>query len=200
MPLAIKNWTWERPKRKEERKPATFTCPYCNGDVAAATNETMIIDDITGMPRYHIYKCPRCHMPVTLAPDGSTIPPSLFLPFDEIRHLPHKIKRMYGECRQSFLNESYFSVMTVSHSLLIITAIDKGATANKKFSVYVNYLKAKGFIAEQQKVWVEKIEELATRYIHETDEATKADAEKTIVFISQILKNIYELPAMAQEG
>ena len=198
MPLATKNWTWEKPKAKD-RKQRTFTCPYCNCDVAAASPETLIIDDITGNPRYHIYKCPRCHMPVTIGTDGTIIPPSLFLPFENIGYLPSKIKQMYAECRESFSNHNYYSVIFVAHSLMVQIAMDKGADANKG-NKYVDYLKKNGFIAEQEKIWVDKIRELGDRYINQADEATKADAERTIIFVSQILRNIYELPEMAREG
>lgn len=198
MPLATKNWTWEKPKAKD-RKQATFTCPYCNCDVSAPFAETLIIDDITGKPRYHIYKCPRCHMPVTIGTDGTIIPPSLFLPFENIGYLPSKIKQMYAECRESFSNGNYYAVILVAHSLMVQIAIDKGADTNKG-NKYVYYLKKNGYIAEQEKIWVDKIRELGDRYINETDEATKIDAERTIIFVSQILRNIYELPAMAQEG
>lgn len=194
----LQEWTWVKPKAKD-RKPATFICPYCAGDVVVAASEAMIVDDITGMPKYHIYKCPRCHMPVTIAPDGSTIPPSLFLPFGEIGCLPSKIKQMYAECRESFANRGYYSVILVAHSLMVQIAIDKGADTNKG-NKYVDYLKKNGYIAEQEKVWVDKIRELGDHYINDTDEATKKDAERTIIFVSQILRNIYELPEMAREG
>jgi hypothetical protein len=153
----------------------------------------------TGAIHYHIFKCPQCHMPVSKGLDGKIIPPSLFLPFDDIRHLPEKIEKMYGECRKSFSNECYYSVIMVARSLMMHIAVDKGANTNLKFIEYVAYLKTNGFISEHEKMWVDKIRELGNRYIHKTDEATKADAERTIVFISQMLKNIYELPQLAME-
>lgn len=194
--LAIKEWKWEKPKPK---KQGTFTCPYCNG-VVTTFAETRIVDVDKGAIPYHIYKCPQCHMPVTIGIDGQIIPPSLFLPFEPIGHLPLKIKKMYEECGRAFLNECYHSVIIVAHSLMMQIAIEKGAEPKKAFKEYVTYLRKEGYIAENEKVWVDKIRELGERCMHGDDIAIKTDAYIAFDFVSQVLRSIYEMPARVREG
>lgn len=196
--LAIKEWLWEKPS-KREKKDETFCCPYCNVNVRTFA-DTRIVDAELGAIKYHIFKCTQCCMPVTIGQDGQIIPPSLFLPFEDIKYLPEKIEKMYAECRKSFSNACYYSVIMVARSLLMRIAIDKGANENLGLVEYVNYLEAEGHTSPSNRTWVDRIREQGDRYVREIDEATKVEAERMIVFISQLLKNIYELPQMAREG
>lgn len=197
MAIEIKEWRWEKPS-KRERKEETFLCPYCNVNIRTNA-DTRIVDAELGAIKYHIFKCTQCCMPVTIGQDGKIIPPSLFLPFDNIKYLPEKIENMYAECRKSFSSDCYYSVIMVARSLIMHIAADKGAASNLRFIQYVNYLESEGYISRHNRTWVDKIRERGNHYIHEIDEATKAEAERTIVFISQLLKNVYELPQMAME-
>lgn len=196
--LAIKEWLWEKPS-KREKKEETFRCPYCNV-VVRTLADTRIVDAELGAIKYHIFKCTQCCMPVTIGQDGQIIPPSLFLPFEDIKFLPGKIEKMYIECRKSFSNACYYSVIMVARSLLMHIAVDKDADENLGFIEYVDFLEAEGHISRSNRSWVDKIRERGDHYLHEIDEATKVEAERTIVFVSQLLKNVYELPQMAMEG
>jgi len=193
----IKEWRWEKPTKRDKTEKA-FTCPYCSVRVKVPA-ETRIFDAETGAIKFHIFKCSNCCMPVTIGQDGSIIPPSLFLPFENITHLPEKIEKMYDECRKSFSAECYYSVIMVARSLIMRIAVDKGALVKLTFEKYVIYLQDQGYISQNNLIWVDKIRRLGNHFIHEVDEATKADAERSIVFVSQLLKNIYELPGMAME-
>jgi len=195
--LEIKEWRWEKPKR-QERRESTFQCPYCN-TVICAFPDTRIIDVDLGAIKYHIYKCSRCCMPVTIGQDGSIIPPSLFLPFEDVKHLPENIDRMYAECRKTFSSECYCSAIMVARTLMMHVAVDKGAAQNLKFVEYIDYLEHEGFISSRNRTWVDRIRVIGNHYIHEVDEATKEKAEHSIVFVSQLLKNVYELPQRAME-
>jgi hypothetical protein len=197
MMLAIKEWLWEKPS-KRDRKEETFCCPYCNVTVRT-TADTRIFDAELGAIQYHIFKCPQCCMPVTIGQDGSIIPPSMFLPFDDIQHLPENIEKMYIECRRSFSNECYYAVIMVARSLVMHIAVDKGAETNLRFVQYIDYLETEGFTSRHNRTWVDKIRERGNHYVHEIDEATKDEAALIIVFISHLLKNVYELPQLAME-
>lgn len=193
--IDIKEWTWETVK-KRETTTKTITCPYCNVRVQAASN-TRIIDVATGSIKYNIHKCPECFMPVIIGLNGDIIPQSQLLPFEDVRYLPANIEKLYNECRKCFLNECYHSVIMVSRSLLMYVAVDKGDTAGKSFVKYIDYLESNGYIGAQNKAWVDKIRTIGNKYVHELDEATKEDAEKVIVFIKQLLGNLYEMPQLA---
>lgn len=195
--IEIKEWTWE-PIRKKDVLAKTITCPYCGVRVQASSN-TRIVDTATGAIKYRIHKCPECFMPVIIGLDGTIIPQSQLLPYEDVRFLPANVEKLYNECRKCFLNECYHSVIMVSRTLLMHIAVDKGDVAGKSFLAYINYLEANGYIGSQNKAWVDKIREIANKYVHEMDMATKEDAHKVIVFIKQLLGNLYEMPHLAEE-
>ena len=195
MAIDIKEWTWEAVKKKDAPSK-TIACPYCNVTVKAMSN-TRIVDVATGAIKYHIHKCPECFMPVIIGLDGKIIPQSQLLPFEDVHFLPESIEKLYNECRKCYLNECYHSVIMVSRSLLMHVAVDKGDVVGKSFSKYIDYLENNGFIGSQNKAWVDKIRLIGNKYVHELDEATEDDAKKVILFIKQLLGNLYEMPQLA---
>lgn len=194
--LQIKEWTWQ-PIKKKELSSKTITCPYCNVRVQAPSN-TRIVDVDSGVIKYTIHKCPECFMPVIIGLDGKIIPQSQLLPFEDVRFLPPSIEKLYNECRKCYLNECYHSVIMVSRSLLMHVAVDKGDTAGESFAHYINYLETNGFIGRQNKDWVDKIRTIGNKYVHELDEASEEDAQKVILFLKQLLGNLYEMPQLAR--
>ena len=195
--IEIKEWTWE-PIRKRDIAAKTITCPYCGVRVQASST-TRIVDTATGAIKYQIHKCPECFMPVIIGLDGKIIPQSQLLPYEDVRFLPVNVEKLYNECRKCFLNECYHSVIMVSRTLLMYIAVDKGADAGKTFAEYINYLETNGFIGSQNKAWVDKIRKIGNKYTHEMGMATQEDADKVIVFIKQLLGNLYEMPHLAEE-
>ena len=195
--IEIKEWTWE-PIRKRDIAAKTITCPYCGVRVQASST-TRIVDTATGAIKYQIYKCPECFMPVIIGLDGKIIPQSQLLPYEDVRFLPANVEKLYNECRKCFLNECYHSVIMVSRTLLMYIAVDKGADAGKTFAEYINYLETNGFIGSQNKAWVDKIRKIGNKYTHEMGMATQEDSDKVIVFIKQLLGNLYEMPHLAEE-
>lgn len=194
--LEIKEWNWVNLKKKDI-STKTITCPYCNVRVQAESN-TRIIDAETGAIKYHIHKCPECFMPVIIGLDGKIIPQSQILPFDDVRYLPASIEKLYIECRKCYLNECYHSVIMVARTLLMHVAVDKGDGTGKSFAQYIGYFETNGFIGSQNKEWVDKIRTIGNKYVHQLDEATAEDAQKVIMFIKQLLGNLYEMPQLAR--
>lgn len=137
-------------------------------------------------------------MPVIIGLDGKIIPQSQLLPFDDVRYLPESIDKLYVECRKCYLNECYHSVIMVSRTLLMHIAVDKGDDTDKSFAQYITFLETRGFIGSQNKEWVDKIRTIGNKYVHELDNATSEDAEKVILFIKQLLGNLYEMPQLAR--
>lgn len=194
--LEIKEWDWVNLKKKDV-STKTITCPYCNVKVQAESN-TRIIDAETGAIKYHIHKCPECFMPVIIGLDGKIIPQSQILPFGDVRYLPASIEKLYIECRKCYLNECYHSVIMVARTLLMHVAVDKGDSTGKSFAQYINYFETNGFIGSQNIEWVDKIRTIGNKYVHQLDEATPEDAQKVIMFIKQLLGNLYEMPQLAR--
>lgn len=193
--IDIVEWAWESVKKKEAF-PKTITCPYCGVRVQAIPT-TRIVDQSSGAIKYHIHKCPECFMPVIIGLDGKIIPQSQLLPFEDVRFLPESIENLYNECRKSYQNECYHSVIMVSRLLLMHIAVDKGDVPGRKFIQYLDYLEAEGYIGSQNKPWVDRIRTIGNTYTHELVDASKEDAEKEILLLKQLLGNIYEMPRLA---
>lgn len=87
----------------------------------------------------------------------------------------------------------------VSRTLLMYIAVDKGADVGKRFVEYIDFLEVNGYIGSQNKAWVDKIRKIGNKYTHEMGMATQEDADKVIVFIKQLLGNLYEMPHLAEE-
>lgn len=196
--LEVKEWKWEKVKTKD-RKEMTICCPYCNVTVRIYS-DTRIFDADTGAIKYHIFKCPECYMPVTIGLDGEIIPPSRFLPFGGIQHLPAKIENMYNECRKCFANACFYSVIMLARTMIMHIAVDFGAPQNLNFVQYIDHLETEGYISRHNRTWVDKIRKMGNHYTHELDEATEDEANLAVVFIKQLLTNMYELPQMANRG
>jgi hypothetical protein len=194
--ITIKEWKWEKVKAKE-RKEATLDCPYCATRVRAES-DTRIFDTDSGSIKYHIHKCPECFMPIIIGLDGNIIPQSQVLPFEDVRYLPVRIEKLYNECRKSYGNECFHATIMVARSLLMHVAVDKGATSNLKFIQYIDYLETEGYISKHNRNWVDKIRITGNQYIHELDEATSEEANIVMIFIKQLLGNVYEMPELAR--
>ena len=194
--IDIREWTWE-PIKKKEISTKTVTCPYCGVHVQASSS-TRIVDTATGAIKYQIHKCPECFMPIIIGLNGEIIPQSQLLPYEDVRFLPANIEMLYNESRKCFLNECYHSVIMVSRTLLMHIAVDKGAGAGERFVDYINYLESNGYIGSQNKSWVDKIREIGNKYTHQLVMASQEDADKVIIFIKQLLGNLYEMPRLAE--
>lgn len=195
--IDIKEWKWEPISKKESlTKTKTITCPYCNFHVRTIPN-TRIVDVSSGAIKHTIHRCPECFMPVIIGLDGKIIPQSQWLPFEDVKFLPPPIESLYNECRKCYQNECYHSVVMVARSLLMHICVDKGDTPGKSFVDYINFLETNGYIGSQNKPWVDKIRTIANDYVHKIVVAKQDDAEKVIIFIKQLLGNLYEMPQLA---
>ena len=195
MTLIIKEWKWDKIKKKEQLSK-TLTCPYC--DVKVSTpSDTRIFDPDTGIIKFNIHKCPDCFMPIIIGTDGKVIPKTQTLPFADVRYLPPSVEKLYAECRMCYLNECYYSVIMVARTVLMHIAVDKGDNVGKSFFEYISFFEINGYIGRQNKPWVDKIRTIGNKYVHQLDDATAEDAEKVILFIKQLLGNLYEMPHLA---
>ncbi len=194
--IEIKEWKWEKVKARE-RNEVTLHCPYCATRVRAQS-DTRIFDVDSGSIKYHIHKCPECFMPIIIGLDGKVIPQSQVLPFEDVRYLPDRIEKLYNECRKSFGNECFHATIMVARSLLMHVAVNKGASSNLRFIQYIDYLETEGYISSHNRNWVDQIRVMGNQYIHELDEATNEEANKVMIFIKQLLGNVYEMPELAR--
>ena len=194
--IEMKEWKWEKVKAKE-RFSKTLDCPYCSIAVHAPS-DVRILDEDAGIIRYHIHKCPKCYMPIIISFNGTVIPKSQALPFGDVQFVPEKIEKMYTECRLGYLNGCYYSTIMLARTMIMHIAHDLGSGTKQRFVDYINYLESEGYISKHNKNWVDKIRLSGNQYIHQLDEPTEEDARKVMMFIKQLLGNVYEMPELAR--
>ncbi len=75
-------------------------------------------------------------------------------------------------------------------------AVERGAEAGKPFGFYVDYLAKTGYIPPNGLAWVDYIRERGNEANHEIALMKKTDADAVLTFTENLLRNVYELPAL----
>lgn len=74
-------------------------------------------------------------------------------------------------------------------------AIQKGASLDKGFSYYVDYLDEKGYVPPDGKQWVDHIRKMGNKGNHELEFFTREQAEEVVIFTQMLLILTYEFPS-----
>lgn len=179
-----------------------YECGYCGCRVSSY--EGMELTGGGDEMSACIYMCNNCHLP-TLFYDGrlydglpfaedvyAQIPGVRY--WEQIKHLPEEVGKIYEEARDSFSVGAYTAVMLLCRKLLMHVAVDLGADKNKRFIDYINYFEDEGYISKNARLWVDQIRKLGNGANHEIMIGNREDAKKIIKFSAMLLKTNYEYP------
>ena len=114
--------------------------------------------------------------------------------FDNIKHLPEDVEKIYNEMRDSFSMKAYTCCVIAGRTLLAHVGVEQGAEENQSFVYYVDFLVDNYLAKNKSKPWVDKVRKLGNDSAHKLVIASKEDAESSLNFISAILKIVYEFP------
>lgn len=182
---------WQNQARLPDSRP--FTCGYCGIYVAPVFGYVLSGYEATGHIRISI--CPHCSMPtyldVTTSP-ATQKPGAVF--GDKVEHVPKEIDALYGEARNCHAIAAYTSGAMACRKILMNVAVEQGAAQNQKFFQYVDFLEGKGYVPPNGKAWIDHIRKKGNEAAHEISAANKDDLEDLLVFLSMLLKFIYEFP------
>jgi hypothetical protein len=78
-------------------------------------------------------------------------------------------------------------------------AVSQGADPGKNFVTYVNYISDNHYVPPQGKKWIDPIRDKGNDATHEIPEINEVDAKRILTFTMMLLKNNYELAAIAEE-
>jgi hypothetical protein len=79
-------------------------------------------------------------------------------------------------------------------------AVQQGAPENQSFQSYVDYLNKHGFIPPNGKKWVDATRKKGNDANHEITLKAAQDAHNIIRFSEMLLRFVYEMPNMLEEG
>jgi hypothetical protein len=157
-----------------------WTCGFCGdataSDVAyypkkAATNAGRDVFE-----HWSIRICQSCQRP-TWHEDGRHYPP--VRPGRDVSNVPEDTGQLYSEMRDAAGAGAHTASALTGRKILMHVAVEKGAKEGLSFLQYVNYLIDKGYVPTDSDDWV------------------AGDTAALIVLTEQLLRNVYELPAVA---
>lgn len=104
------------------------------------------------------------------------------------------VRQLYEEARKDSSSGCFTSAVMCCRKILMSVAVVKGATKNKQFEYYVDYLVEKNYIPADARQWVDAIRSLGNKATHEIKVSHQKDAEIAIIFTGMLLKQIFEFP------
>ncbi len=165
-----------------------YKCGYCNYVVASTVG--YYSKSRTGADR-HVYICPNCQKPTYW--DYNSLVPSP-IPGSDVTHLPQEVAGLYLEARRCMAVEAYTASVMASRKLLMNIAVSKGASLDKSFLDYVQFLATKGFVPPDGTGWVDHIRKKGNEANHEIKLMGKSDAEDLVQFSEMLLRFVFEFP------
>jgi Domain of unknown function (DUF4145) len=176
---------------------AQWVCGFCSSEVGSAKGyaATNIYD--RGRTTFEVATiriCPACGYP-TLFRGGAVIPGPLV--GKSVEHVPEDVYPLYEEARLCLSHGASNACVLICRKILMHVGVEKGAGAGKSFAAYVNHL-ADGFLPPNAKDWVDHIRKAGNQATHELPDVSPEEAMKTLRFVEQLLRNVYELPALGK--
>jgi len=141
--------------------------------------------------------CPICSHGSVKDRDGLTYPGPKF--GDNLKGLPADIDDAYNEARNCISVGAYSACTLICRKILMHIAVDKGDTEGKKFVEYIDYLKTSDYVTSAMDDWVDKIREGGNDSTHKIPPASEDKAKNILLFIIQMLRNVYEMQFIADE-
>jgi len=169
-------------------------CGHCSRDVSAW--EIGHYSDTRGIKTFWVI-CPICSHGSVIDRNGKVYPSSKF--GDELIGLPKDVHDGYEEARNCMSVNAYSACTLLCRKILMHVAVDKGDTEGKKFVEYIDYLKKEGYITKVMDDWVNKIREGGNDSTHKIPPASEKKAKNILLFIIQLLRNVYEMKYIADQ-
>jgi len=179
----------------EELRSKNYTCGYCGHPLASNFGYYRTgNEDASGMANAIIYICHFCFKPTYFDIDCKQTPGSK--PNEDVSGVTDQnVLYLYEESRDAYSKNAFTAVVLCCRKLLMHIAVSKGASPNKKFIEYVEYLATKGYIPPDATGWVDQIRTKGNEANHEISIMSEADAKDLLSFCAMLLKIIYEFPS-----
>jgi len=170
-----------------------FLCGHCGNK----GNGAVIAEYTKHSPGIRWVMCPTCSHGTVIDRNGITYPSPKF--GDELQGLPKEVSNAYDEARNCMSVNAFSACTLLCRKLLMHVAVDKGDTEGKNFTEYIDYLKTSGYITSAMDDWVDKIREGGNDATHKIPPATEKIAKNILLFIIQLLRNVYEMKFIADQ-
>ena len=142
-----------------------------------------------GYPDIALIECHTCHIKSVICNEYYYAPTHI----DNEDEYPENIVDNYKEMMMNLNTNSYTSCAMMCRRILMLIAIDLGATKNKKFEYYVKYLENRGYVTPQMKRWVDNIRKIGNDANHNYESVLERHAMFSPMFIVALITKIYAM-------
>ena len=172
---------------------ASWTCGHCGERVSIGAGWAGI-DDGNKQATVYIRPCPHCWLPTFFGPKGEPMPHAK--PGRSVASLPNDVERLYEEARRAAIARAYTATVLCCRKILLHVAVERGADEPKNFVACVQWLLEQSYLPGNAAGWVDYIRKLGNDANHEIVVMTEEQALHVLALTEQLLRNVYELPAM----
>jgi hypothetical protein len=166
-----------------------YTCAHCGIQISGA---------VVGTWEQTVWLiCTNCGEGSVKTNAGIIYPSVPFGP--KVEALPPAVAEAYTESRTCMAGGAYTACELMCRKILMHVAAEKGAKPGLAFAAYLDYLEKAGHITATMKPWVDLIREHGNQSTHELPSPDQARAESTVMFTAELLRLVYEIPALAQK-
>lgn len=176
----------------------SYTCGYC-GNYLASERGYLGVYHHNSNYRAYIYICHKCFKATFFDSDNNQTPGHSI--GQSIKFISDKdVENLYEEARKCFSIGAYTSAVMCCRKLLMNISASEGAKEGLSYVDYVSYLESNNYIPPKGKEWVDKIRKLGNEANHSIEFKTKDDASLILNFTEMLLRFIYEMPGLMQNG
>lgn len=179
---------WNNPQKIPSRK---YKCGHCGNPIASDQGWQGNVGKI--------YLCHFCNKPTFIEQTGKQYPGAKV--GNAVKYIPQEeVENLFEEAKDCYAINAYTSTVMCCRKLLMNIAVTEGAEEGKHFVDYVDYLDNNNYIPPKGKPWVDEIRKLGNEANHKINVKSKPEAEKILLFTEMLLRFIYEMPGIMQEG
>ena len=170
-------------------------CPTCGGTQAVNIAYTKEGAD----PEVTWARCVNCKRGFVVN-DGSVSPAPL--PFGSLKGLDKDTAEAWREIRACLSVGATTATVHMCRKVLLHVAVEKGLPDKNgkgfapSFAACIDFLKAEGLVTPPMDPWVQKIRNVGNDGAHELASTPMASAKLVAQFTEQLLRLIYEMPAL----
>lgn len=181
----------------QQVKSKKFKCFFCDSEIASDKGYRLA-GEVSLNTSWGIYICPNCESPTFFNRYDQQIPRPLF--GNSLSFLPKDVEELFDEARMCYAINAFTSSVTICRTILGFVATDKGAKIGQTFQYYVDYLYDEGWIPRGVYDCIDEIRKLGNDATHYLRIMEEKEAKLILLFSSVLLKNIYELPSLLDDG
>jgi Domain of unknown function (DUF4145) len=169
-----------------------LACPWCDSISQAAV--LAATTDVNGTPLTRWVRCIGCGLGAFIDDNGDIHPGRIA--GEEVDNVPTPIGGLYLEARKALGHGAPTGCEMLCRSVLGGIARDLGWTKRGSFVEAIDFVIEEGYVTKAMRPWVDRIRQHGNEVVHEAVLIDSERALDTLGFTAQLLKLVYQMPAL----